>query len=213
VGNKCISLKIGLQAIEECYEFIDRHLIHKRLTYHTTHNPFFFVCVCDRNGETLSSMSHVVGFRLLPQTSSRTVTLGQERSPIELAHRNCVVTKQQAGKRGAFRVRGLGFRECVRSRRSVVTNVAAPDQMRGTTSTPPYERIRECLVYPSLDPSGRTKGLIHFLGGAFIGAAPDVIYKYHTFTMPCPSFFLHMINCKVLRVWVLLLFPSLEWIF
>lgn len=56
-----------------------------------------------------------------------------------------------------------------------MTNVAAPDQMRGgPSSSPPYERIRECLVYPS---SGRTKGIIHFLGGAFIGAAPDVIYN------------------------------------
>jgi len=98
------------------------------------------------------------------------------------------VTKQQAGKRGDLRVRGLKTKECTRSRRSVVTNVAAPDQMRGTTSAPPYERISECLVYPSLDPSGRTKGLIHFLGGAFIGAAPDVIYKYQSLTMSCPTF-------------------------
>lgn len=61
-----------------------------------------------------------------------------------------------------------------------MTNVAAPEQMRGTA---PYERVRECLVYPSLASNGRTKGIIHFLGGAFIGAAPDVIYRYELFAI------------------------------
>lgn len=65
----------------------------------------------------------------------------------------------------------------VRARRSVVTCSAASDRMRGTAS---FERVCDCLVYPSLDQNGRTKGVIHFIGGAFIGAAPDVIYRFKT---------------------------------
>ena len=128
-------------------------------------------------------MSQAVHFRLLPQTSCVAnpghESVGSSSSSLsKLAHRMIAFTKQ-AGKKGPHRgvrvwgLRSRGFRTC--ARRSVVTNVAVPDQMRGTA---PYERIKECLVYPSLDPSGRTKGIIHFLGGAFIGAAPAVIYRY-----------------------------------
>lgn len=55
----------------------------------------------------------------------------------------------------------------------VITNVAASERVFRTA---PYERIGDCLVYPSLK-SGKTKGIIHFLGGAFIGAAPEAIYR------------------------------------
>ncbi|KAG0568825.1 hypothetical protein M758_6G044300 [Ceratodon purpureus] len=127
-------------------------------------------------------MSQAVNFRVLPQTSC-VASVGHEcvggasSSLNKFAHRTRGFAKLPV-KRGVprgVRVRGLRnreFRSC--GRRSVVRNVAAPEQMRGTA---PYERVKECLVYPSLDSTGRTKGIIHFIGGAFIGAAPDVVYS------------------------------------
>ncbi|KAL2611633.1 hypothetical protein R1flu_023325 [Riccia fluitans] len=41
-----------------------------------------------------------------------------------------------------------------------------------------YERIGDCLVFPPLPKFREPKGIIKFLGGAFIGASPDVTYGY-----------------------------------
>ncbi|KAL3682966.1 hypothetical protein R1sor_000988 [Riccia sorocarpa] len=41
-----------------------------------------------------------------------------------------------------------------------------------------YERIGDCLVFPPLPKYREPKGIIKFLGGAFIGASPDVTYGY-----------------------------------
>ena len=41
-----------------------------------------------------------------------------------------------------------------------------------------YKRVGSCLVIPP--PKGRKpKGIIKFLGGAFIGAVPEVSYRFH----------------------------------
>ncbi|KAG6549348.1 hypothetical protein Mapa_009065 [Marchantia paleacea] len=41
-----------------------------------------------------------------------------------------------------------------------------------------YERIGECLVYAAFPNNKKPKGIIQFLGGAFIGASPDITYRY-----------------------------------
>jgi len=58
-----------------------------------------------------------------------------------------------------------------------ISEAAATESVQRIGAPPPYQRVGECLVYPS---KGKPKGLIHFLGGAFIGAAPDVTYRYVT---------------------------------
>lgn len=56
-----------------------------------------------------------------------------------------------------------------------ISEAAATESVQRIGAPPPYQRVGECLVYPS---KGKPKGLIHFLGGAFIGAAPDVTYSF-----------------------------------
>jgi hypothetical protein len=58
-----------------------------------------------------------------------------------------------------------------------ISEAAATESVQRIVAPPPYQRVGDCLVYPS---KGKPKGLIHFLGGAFIGAAPDVTYRYVT---------------------------------
>lgn len=58
-----------------------------------------------------------------------------------------------------------------------ISEAAATESVQRIGAPPPYQRVGDCLVYPS---KGKPKGLIHFLGGAFIGAAPDVTYRYVT---------------------------------
>ncbi|CAM6007695.1 unnamed protein product [Sphagnum balticum] len=56
-----------------------------------------------------------------------------------------------------------------------ISEAAATESVQRIGAPPPYQRVGDCLVYPS---KGKPKGLIHFLGGAFIGAAPDVTYSF-----------------------------------
>jgi hypothetical protein len=46
-----------------------------------------------------------------------------------------------------------------------ISEAAATESVQRIGAPPPYQRVGECLVY---------------LGGAFIGAAPDVTYRYVT---------------------------------
>ncbi|XP_024382279.1 uncharacterized protein [Physcomitrium patens] len=130
-------------------------------------------------------MSQAACFRTLPQASCA-ANFGHESlsrvGDVSSSSVNkflpglCIYPKRPARRtpHSGLRLRTLSRNFMVRARRSVVTCSAASDRMRGTAS---FERVCDCLVYPSLDQNGRTKGVIHFIGGAFIGAAPDVIYS------------------------------------
>lgn len=128
----------------------------------------------------LPTMSQVVHFQLLPRSTCVQERRREGTLPTPAANYitppSCVAFKQKSlcigerlGSTGIRRVSGD------RKRRLVIVNVAASERIAGGAS---YERVCDCLVYPSSEKSGRTKGLVHFLGGAFIGAAPDVIYRY-----------------------------------
>ncbi|MCO5556875.1 hypothetical protein L7F22_010429 [Adiantum nelumboides] len=45
-----------------------------------------------------------------------------------------------------------------------------------TTVNTAYQRVADCLVFPPL-PGRKPRALIHFIGGAFIGAVPEVTYS------------------------------------
>ncbi|MCO5592999.1 hypothetical protein L7F22_047003 [Adiantum nelumboides] len=45
-----------------------------------------------------------------------------------------------------------------------------------TTVNTAYQRVADCLVFPPL-PVRKPRALIHFIGGAFIGAVPEVTYS------------------------------------
>lgn len=40
-----------------------------------------------------------------------------------------------------------------------------------------YKRVADCLVFPALPRRRKPRALIHFIGGAFIGAVPEVTYS------------------------------------
>ena len=128
-------------------------------------------------------MSQVVHFQLLPRSTCgherrRQGTLPTQRAANYSTPPSCAFKLQQKSLCIGERLGSTGFRrvsEDRKQRRLVVVNVAASERIAGGAS---YERVCDCLVYPSSEKSGRTKGLVHFLGGAFIGAAPDVIYRY-----------------------------------
>ena len=127
----------------------------------------------------LPTMSQVVHFQLLPRSTCVQERRRQGTLPTRTA--NYITPPSCAFKQKSLcigeRLGSTGFRRVSedRKRRLVIVNVAASERIAGGAS---YERVCDCLVYPSSEKSGRTKGLVHFLGGAFIGAAPDVIYRY-----------------------------------
>eukprot|EP00271_Cylindrocystis_brebissonii_P011905 TRINITY_DN2991_c0_g1_i1.p1 TRINITY_DN2991_c0_g1~~TRINITY_DN2991_c0_g1_i1.p1 ORF type:complete len:436 (+),score=47.30 TRINITY_DN2991_c0_g1_i1:26-1309(+) len=65
-------------------------------------------------------------------------------------------------------------------RRSVVpVSAVSSTEAYTSVSSKKYEKIGECLVYspPKLGANANPKAIIYFLGGAFIGATPDVTYS------------------------------------
>ena len=152
----------------------------------------------------LPTMSQVVHFQLLPRSTCVQERRREGTLPTPAANYitppSCVVTFKQKSLCIGERLGSTGIRRVSgdRKRRLVIVNVAASERIAGGAS---YERVCDCLVYPSSEKSGRTKGLVHFLGGAFIGAAPDVIYRYVCIVcmdgcMSCPHY-LHRIRIKV----------------
>ncbi|CAM6093459.1 unnamed protein product [Calypogeia fissa] len=71
--------------------------------------------------------------------------------------------------RGRLRKNSLGFATTAAA--YAAPGAAAPLQGR-------YQRVGECLVFPSFPRSREPKAIIKFLGGAFIGASPDLVYSH-----------------------------------
>ena len=147
----------------------------------------------------LPTMSQVVHFQLLPRSTCGHERRRQGTLPTRAANYStppsCAFKLQQNTLCIGERLGLSGFRrvsEDRKQRRLVVVNVAASERIAGGAS---YERVCDCLVYPSSEKSGRTKGLVHFLGGAFIGAAPDVIYRYVCVCMDGYMFRPHYLHC------------------
>ena len=81
-----------------------------------------------------------------------------------------------------------------------IDNITSNSNYNNNLNNKIYKRVDSCLIIP---PSGnkRPRAIIKFLGGAFIGAVPEVTYRYPFLSFP----FLH--QYKVLFwfwVWVFL---------
>ena len=64
---------------------------------------------------------------------------------------------------------------------SSAASAASPSFSKVSASIPKngYTRVSESLVFPSVHrPRTPPRGIIHFIGGAFIGAVPEATYRY-----------------------------------